>query len=73
MNPMPKIIKIKKPNGEIINCHSIDYIKAKMQSLIDFGYTNLTLEEISLQLKKIYNNEELNVIGLFMIDDIILD
>ena len=73
MELIPKIIKIKKPNGEVISCHSSDYLNAKMQSLIEFGYENLTLEQVGLQLRKIYNGNDLDVIGLLMLDDIVLD
>lgn len=50
-----------------------DYIKAKTWDLNEFGNSYLTPEDVSEQLVKILNNEELTVIGMFMKRDIDLE
>lgn len=51
-----------------------DYIKAKTKDLIEFGYKNLTEEDLAEQLDKVLSNSpdsELNVIGFFVKSDIV--
>lgn len=42
------------------------YIRQKLSDLRDFGYPDLTLDEVRDQLEKVKKGEKLNVIG-FMI------
>ena len=61
--------EIKLSNGDLVLKEN--YIKLKTKDLIEFGYTNLTENEVSEQLEKILNNEtDLSVIGMFCKDDI---
>jgi hypothetical protein len=46
------------------------YIDAKTKDLKEYGYTNITNEEVGEQLEKVLNGEELSVIGKFIEDDI---
>lgn len=48
------------------------YIKAKCGDLKNFGYTNLTEKEVAIQLEKILAGKELDIIGMFMKDDIVI-
>jgi hypothetical protein len=48
-----------------------DYVTAKTKQLQEFGYTKLTEEEVSSELQNILSNKPLNVIGMFMKDDIV--
>jgi hypothetical protein len=59
---------VKLSDGRIV--YKEAYIVAKTKDLIDFGYTTLTKEEVSEQLEKVLNQEELSVIGHFIKDDI---
>lgn len=70
---MSKIITIRRSDGEEINCNRIDYLKAKMKDLIEFGYNDLTLEHVGSQLNKIYGKKELDIIGELMKGDIVID
>lgn len=63
---MSKLLKLE--DGRVVS--KKDYITAKTKSLQEFGYTNLTEKEVSIQLDKILKGEELSVIGMFMEDDI---
>lgn len=47
-----------------------DYIKAKTKDMIEFGYSDLTEETVRKQLENILSGKELDVIGMFMEDDI---
>lgn len=47
-----------------------DLVRANHKALKDFGYKSLTREEVAAQIEKILKNEELTVIGAFMVDDI---
>lgn len=46
------------------------YIAKKTRDLQQFGYPNLTKDEVREQLEKALNGEKLNVIGLFIQSDI---
>jgi hypothetical protein len=49
-----------------------NYIRLKTKDLIEFGYSNLTEQEVSEQVDKILNKQEgLSVIGMFCKDDIL--
>jgi hypothetical protein len=49
-----------------------NYIRLKTKDLIEFGYTNLTEQEVSEQVDKILNKQDdLSVIGMFCNDDIL--
>jgi hypothetical protein len=53
-----------------------DYITIKTKELVEFGYTNLTEEEVSIQVEKILKKESegrLSCFSLFIIDDIVVD
>ncbi len=69
---MPKDIAIKLSDGRTVSRK--DYIRAKTKDLIEFGYSDLTEEEVEHQLTKIEGKEtflnSLSVIGLFIQDDI---
>ena len=53
-----------------------DYVKAKLKSLREFGYPDLTLDEVISQADKVLSGEtkmgegKLNVIGMLMVDEI---
>ncbi len=63
-------IKIKLDSGNR-TVSKAAYIKAKTGDLRNFGYDTLTESEVADQLEKILNGEELNVIGMFMENDIV--
>lgn len=49
------------------------YIKLKTLDLIEFWYETLTETDVSIQLEKVIGNspeEELNIIGMFILEDI---
>jgi len=48
-----------------------DYIKAKTEQLREFGYDSLTEDEVTKQLDIILSDGNVNVIGMFMKDEII--
>lgn len=50
-----------------------DYIQAKTKDLVEFGYTNLTEDEVAVQVEHILAKEEISVIGHFCKDDIKVD
>jgi hypothetical protein len=50
----------------------LNYIRLKTKDLIEFGYSNLTEQEVSEQVDKILNKQDdLSVIGMFCKDDIL--
>lgn len=60
---------IKLKSG--ITVSKSDYITLKTKDLIEFGYSNLTEEKVSIQVEKILKKDkDLSVIGLFCKDDI---
>jgi hypothetical protein len=64
-------IEIKLSNGNKVL--KSNYIRVKTKDLIEFGYTNLTEQEVSEQVNKILNKEDdLSVIGMFCKDDILV-
>jgi hypothetical protein len=49
----------------------LDYISLKTKDLIEFGYSQLTEQEVFEQVEKILNGDkDLSVIGLFCEDDL---
>lgn len=51
-----------------------DFIKTALKMLKEFGYTNLTLEEVREQVEKILaGDDDLNVIGMILEDYITND
>ena len=60
-------IKLSEGKGEVSKQR---YINAKLKVLREFGYTDLEEKTVSEQLEKVINGEELNVIGMFIEDDI---
>lgn len=64
--------EITLSNG--MNVLKSNYIKLKTKDLIDFGYLNLTEQEVAEQVEKILNNDSnLTVIGAFCEGDIKVD
>ena len=57
--------------GRILPVKKSAYVKVKTKDLREFGYTSLTEEDVSNQLEKVINGEELSVIGMFIEKDII--
>lgn len=52
-----------------------DYIRAKTRDLRSFGYSDLTEDEVSVQLDKILagaDDNDLSIIGRFMQKDIVV-
>ena len=47
-----------------------DYIRAKLKSLQAFGYPDLTFNEVEKQARAVLDGGELNVIGMFMENEI---
>lgn len=47
------------------------YVVARTKDLREFGYNTLTQKEVEDQVLKILNGEKLNVIGMFMENEII--
>jgi len=47
------------------------YIKAKHKTLIDFGYTTLTIQNVKEQLENVLNDKKIDVIGEFIKRDVI--
>lgn len=58
-------------DGKILTVTKEQYIKAKTKDLREFGYVNLTEEDVSNQVENVINGEELNVIGMFIEKDIV--
>lgn len=48
-----------------------EYIRQKTRDLRDFGYPNLTEDEVREQLEKVLKGEKLNVIGMFIEGDVV--
>ena len=67
-----RTIKAKLPHfdkpGEI---DRDQYVKAKTRQLREFGYNDLTEQQVDEQITKILNGEPLDVIGLMMEDEVI--
>lgn len=63
-------IKIKIDDEEKI-VDKKDYIKAKHKQLKEFGYTSLTEDEVAKQLEKVILKEKLNVIGMWMENEVL--
>lgn len=64
--------EIKLSNGTKV-LKSI-YIKLKTKDLIEFGYSNLTENEVAEQVEKILKKEnKLSVIGMFCKSDLIVE
>lgn len=57
--------------GRVTTVSKEKYIKAKTKDLKDFGYTNLTEKDVTDQLEKVLNKENLSVIGMFIEKDIV--
>ena len=70
MKDLPKEIQIGT-DDKIGMVDTDKYIKAKTGDLREFGYDNLTEDSVREQLLKILNNEELDIVGMFMEKDII--
>ena len=50
-----------------------DYIKAKTKTLLEFGYSTLTEDEVSKQLDNVLAGRPLNAIGMFIEGDVVKD
>ncbi len=63
-----KMEEVKLSNGMMVL--KSNYIKLKTKALKEFGYTNLTENEVAEQVEKILKKEDdLSVIGMFCKDD----
>jgi hypothetical protein len=63
-----KMEEVKLSNGMMVL--KSNYIKLKTKDLKEFGYTNLTENEVAEQVEKILKKEDdLSVIGMFCKDD----
>lgn len=60
-------------DGQIVTVEKEKYIAAKTKDLRAFGYSNLTNDEVRIQLEKILKGEPLDIIGMFMEKDIVKD
>jgi hypothetical protein len=61
--------EIKLSNG--MSVLKSNYVKLKTKDLIEFGYANLTEQEVSEQVDKIIKGDkDLSVIGMFCKDDL---
>lgn len=61
-------------DGKIIKVQVCDYISAKTKDLIEFGYSNLTEEQVLNSIRRILNKEKLtDIIDNFIKDDIVVD
>ena len=70
MKELPEEIQIEVDDKKgMVNTDK--YIKSKTGDLREFGYNDLTETAVREQLLKILNNEELDVIGMFIEKDII--
>lgn len=47
-----------------------DYVRAKTRQLREFGYSNLTEDEVNTQITAILDGKLLDVIGMFMKDEV---
>lgn len=45
------------------------YCRGRLRDLREFGYTNLTLDQVFEQYDKVQNNEPLDVIGVVIKND----
>lgn len=64
--------EVKLSNGFVVL--KSDYIKLKTKDLKEFGYTNLSENEVAEQVEKILKKEGgLSVIGMFCKDDFDID
>ena len=52
--------------GEEVVVAKKDYVAAKTKDLKEFGYNNLTEQEVEVQLDKIMSGEKTDVIGGFI-------
>jgi hypothetical protein len=59
-----QIEEVKLFNGNMVL--KSNYIKLKTKDLIEYGYTNLTEDEVAEQVEKILNKDsDLSIIGAF--------
>ena len=70
MKKLPKEIQIEVDDTKGM-VDTDKYVKAKTGDLREFGYTDLTEDTVRKQLLKILNNEELDIVGMFMEKDIV--
>jgi len=60
-------------DDKILTVYRNEYVTAKTKDLKEFGYQNITEQEVDRQLQKILNGDtDLSVIGQFMIDEIVI-
>ena len=63
---------IKLEDGRVV--YKDDHITAKTKTLVEFGYGDLTEQDVREELNKVLNhNNDLTVIGFFIKDDIIVE
>lgn len=72
MKKLSKYILIKHGEKEKA-VETRDYITAKTKQLKEFGYNSLTEETVREELLKVFNKEDLSVIGSFIKDDIVIE
>ena len=71
-NPLPETIRIWR-DETIVTVSTADYIRARTKDLIEYGYRDLTEEDLAEQLGfyLAYKDSELTVIGLFLDGEVI--
>lgn len=70
MKQLPKYIILVLEGTEKGKIYTNDYIIAKTKQLKEFGYSNLTEQEVENELIKILNEQETTVIGKFIKNEV---
>jgi len=71
-NELPKQIKIRERDTDREGFVDTEkYIKAKTRDLQEFGYSNLSADEVRKQIANVLAGKKPNVIGMFIEGDIV--
>jgi len=58
-------------NGTNVTVDRTKYAEVKLKQLREFGYNDLTMQEVESEIDMVLNKKELTVIGIFMQDEIV--
>jgi hypothetical protein len=66
-----KYIRVKQDEGDPVQVTVENYVKVKTRALKEFGYNNLTEDEVREQVGQVIHGGKLTVIGQFIKGDIV--
>jgi hypothetical protein len=71
---LPETIRVWDSSGlEEMTVETEHYIVEKTKVLVEFGYTDLTEGEVRSQLREILGDGSPNVIGRFIMSDLVME